>query len=253
MEDTEAVKEAVETVDGIYKVSYNNEIIDAVAAISDIGMLVMLVIGAVMMVISLFILSNTIKLSVYSNKREIYIMKYMGATPRFIRTPFVISGILMGIASAITSWIVLSIAYLVLYRYVPHFLLETHTFGLVSYKTIWYIILGANLLIGTILGGIGSSIAVRKHQSEFRASTLILKEERQKNKEEKEAKKISDETLKKAQKLKEEEEKIRAKIQKKQSQKDKEQKKEIKPESKEEMGLDEAKKARKEVRRNVKK
>ena len=105
LEDTEKVKEAVETVDGIYKVSYNNEIINAVSSAADIGMIVMLSLGTVMIIISLFILSNTIKLSVYSNKREVYIMKYMGATPRFIRTPFVISGILMGLASAIASWI----------------------------------------------------------------------------------------------------------------------------------------------------
>ena len=60
LEDTEKVKEAVETVDGIYKVSYNNEIINAVSSEADIGMIVMLSLGTVMIIISLFILSNTI-------------------------------------------------------------------------------------------------------------------------------------------------------------------------------------------------
>ena len=265
LEDTEKVKEAVETVDGIYKVSYNNEIINAVSSAADIGMIVMLSLGTVMIIISLFILSNTIKLSVYSNKREVYIMKYMGATPRFIRTPFVISGILMGLASAITSWILISVAYILLYRNVPHFSEVTNTFGLVSYKNVWYIILGTFSLIGVLLGGIGSNIAVKKYQGEFKASSKALKEERQKQKEYKEKNKVEIENAKKAKKLKESEEKIKAKLKKEREKKEAKESKESKTASKDvnietttnsydkEIGLDEAKKARKEVRRNVKK
>ena len=172
LKDTEDVKKSVETVEGIYKVSYNEEIINAVLTISEIGKFVIFGIGAVMVVISVFIISNTIKLAVYSNKREIYIMKYIGATSKFIKSPFVTEGILMGLGSAAFSWVLTSLAYVVLYTRLPKVGSTLGVFGFVPYSSFWYIVLIAFLILGIILGGIGSNIAAKRYLKEFRPAKL---------------------------------------------------------------------------------
>ena len=189
LENTQGVKQAIESVDGIYKVSYNQKIVDTVITISQIGNYAIICVGIVMMVISIFIISNTIKLAVYSNKREIYIMKYLGATPKFIKYPFVVEGILMGLASAIISWIIVSLTYSTAYIYLPKVGAELGVFGFIGYSQMWYITLVAFLILGVFLGGVGSSFATRKYLKEFRPIKVLdnKKNIKNKNKQEKNA------------------------------------------------------------------
>lgn len=189
LKSTTNVKEAVESVDGIYKVAYNDTIINTVIKISDVGSIIVIAFGVVMLLVSVFIISNTIKLSVYSNKREIYIMKYIGATSKFIRYPFVVSGILMGIGSALFTWVVTSLAYIILYSKMPQMNSDLGSFGLVPYSSFWYVVLGISVLVGIILGGIGSSIAIKKYLKDFKPSKVAIKDEKQKEKDNKKAQK----------------------------------------------------------------
>ena len=182
LQNTQEVKEAIESVDGIYKVSYNEKIVDTVITISKIGNYVIICVGLVMMVISIFIISNTIKLAVYSNKREIYIMKYLGATPKFIKYPFVVEGILMGLASAVISWIVVSLTYSTAYIYLPKVGAELGVFGFIGYSQMWYIVLVAFIVLGIFLGGMGSSFATRKYLKEFRPIKVVEDKKYKKNK-----------------------------------------------------------------------
>ncbi len=203
LEDTESVKSAIESVDGIYKVSYNEKIIDAVVSISKIANYIIIGVGLVMMLISIFIISNTIKLAVYSNKREIYIMKYLGATSWFIKHPFIVEGILMGLASAIVSWIVVSLTYSTAYIYLPKVGAELGVFGFIGYSSMWHIILVAFLILGMFLGGVGSSFATRKYLKEFKPVKIIEKKN-SKNKESKEDSKRDKVRQKEEMKLKKE-------------------------------------------------
>lgn len=189
LESTQNVKEAVESVDGIYKVAYNDTIIDTVIKISDIGSIIVIALGVIMLLISIFIISNTIKLSVYSNKREIYIMKYIGATSKFIRYPFVVSGVLMGIGSALFTWVIVSLAYIVLYNNAAQLNSDLGSFGLVAYSSFWYIVLGVTAVVGVLLGGIGSRIAIKKYLKDFKPSKIAIKEQKSKSKEEAKANK----------------------------------------------------------------
>jgi len=182
LENTESVKAAIESVDGIYKVSYNEKIIEAVISISEIGTYIIIAVGIVMMVISIFIISNTIKLAVYSNKREIYIMKYLGATSWFIKYPFIVEGIIMGLASAIISWIVISLGYSTAYIYLPKVGAELGVFGFVGYSQMWYIVLISFVVLGIFLGGVGSSFATRKYLKEFRPVKITDKKSNKKDK-----------------------------------------------------------------------
>ena len=163
IEQSEQVKQAVEKIDGIYKVKYNTTTIEAVAAISKVVNIFLLAIGGVMLVVSIFIISSTIKLAVYSNKREIFIMKYIGATNKFIKTPFIVEGAIMGLLSAAISFMLISITYVVAYSKLPQVGSSLGVFGFVSYNSLWYIILIAYIILGLFIGVLGSSISIRKY------------------------------------------------------------------------------------------
>lgn len=157
------IKASVEKIDGIYKVKYNESTIQAVISLSKIANIFLLGIGAVLLIVSIFIISNTIKLAVYSNKREIFIMRYIGATNKFIRTPFIIEGTIMGLVSAIISFILISIAYVVCYSRIPKIGSTMGVFGFLPYSTLWYQILIVYVVLGLFIGIFGSAISIKKY------------------------------------------------------------------------------------------
>ncbi len=160
---SETVKNAVSKIDGIYKVRYDEPRIQAVIAVSKIVNIFLAVVGAVLLVVSIFIISNTIKLAVYSNKREIFIMKYIGATNSFIRIPFIVEGAIMGLVSALVSFLVISIAYVVLYAQIPKLGSSLGVFGFLPYTSLWYQILIVYIFLGLFIGIFGSSISIKKY------------------------------------------------------------------------------------------
>ena len=163
IEDSETVKSEVEKIDGIYKVKYNETTIQAVIAISKVANVFLLGVGGVLLVVSIFIISNTIKLAVYSNKREIFIMKYIGATNKFIKTPFVIEGALMGLIAALISFVLISLGYVVLYARAPQIQASLGVFGFLPYSNLWHQILGIYIILGLFIGIFGSSISIKKY------------------------------------------------------------------------------------------
>ena len=163
LEKVNKVKEETEKIEGIYKVKYNETTINAVLTISKIANYFLLGIAVIMLIVSIFIISSTIKLAVYSNKREIYIMKYIGATDSFIRRPFIIEGALMGTISSIISFIIISILYIVIYARVTSIGTSLGIFGLLPYSMLWWQILLMFLGIGLFVGVIGSIMAITKY------------------------------------------------------------------------------------------
>jgi cell division transport system permease protein len=157
------IKAEVEKVDGIYKVKYNETTINAVISLSNIAEISLLVLGSVMLIVSTFIISNTIKLAVYSNKREIYIMRYIGATNSFIRRPFIIEGAIIGLVSALISFVTISIGYVIIYARLPQVNTSIGVFGVIPYSNIWYQILTIFILLGLFIGILGSIISMRKY------------------------------------------------------------------------------------------
>lgn len=163
IQGSENVRKTIGSIEGIYKVGYNEAIINAVMAVSKMGNVVFFGIGSFMIIISIFIISNTIKLAVYSNKREIFIMRYIGATNKFITAPFVIEGAFLGIGSALVSWVIVSLAYIVAYARLPKIGSTLGVFGFIPYSELWYIVLGAFVVLGIALGILGSGISIKKY------------------------------------------------------------------------------------------
>ncbi len=110
-------------------------------------------------IVSMFIIANTIKLTIHSRRVEIGIMKSVGATNWFIRAPFIVEGIIIGIASALISSVILNFAYKTFVDVLGG-IISFH--GIYS-KNIFLSILGYFLIAGLIFGVVGGLISIRRY------------------------------------------------------------------------------------------
>lgn len=122
------------------------------------GILVLLVI------ISVSIIANTIKLTVHARRKEISIMKYVGATNSFIRWPFLVEGVIIGVISGLLSVGIVGLAYTgVANQLSGTEFLETVHWKLLDFKDMFNLILTVYLALGIGIGVIGSRISMRKY------------------------------------------------------------------------------------------
>ena len=153
------VVKAATGLKGIEQIKDVRELVDKIISITNTLKIIGFVLFIILISVSLFLIGNTIKLTVYSRKKEIGIMKFVGATDWFIRWPFIIEGMMLGISGAIISTGVLYYAYKFIFqKYTsailgmslinPHIILST---------TLWQFLLG-----GLFIGAIGSAISIRK-------------------------------------------------------------------------------------------
>ena len=154
------VKE-MQKINGIIKIQQNEEAINKLVNIANyvrrFSLLVILILAAV----SIFIIANTIKLTVFTRRKEINIMKFVGATDWFIRWPFVIEGIFIGIIGSVISIGLIIFGYSAVSGVVDS--LNIMFFTMKPIAELYTPIIAASLGLGVILGGLGSLISVRKH------------------------------------------------------------------------------------------
>lgn len=114
----------------------------------------------IMAVISLFIISNTIKLALFSRKREVNIMKFVGATDWFIRCPFIIEGAIIGIISGL---IALILEYIIYTKAIAGVINLINIAKPISYSSQLWIIIPGFLIGGILVGMLGSIVSLRKY------------------------------------------------------------------------------------------
>ena len=117
----------------------------------------------VLFVISLFIISNMVRISVYSRATEIAIMKFVGATNGYIRLPYVVEGALVGMVSALCAWGITHAAYSAIYKRAMRNVDPSSIYSILTMKSLSLSVLILCLASGVIIGSIGSGIAVRKY------------------------------------------------------------------------------------------
>ena len=121
---------------------------------------------AALVLVSLVIITNTIRASVFTRRKEISIMKYVGATNGFIRVPFIVEGVLLGIIAAVIAFLGIWGGYTI---FVDAFATETSSWlgsitqNLVPFWDMGYQLLGYFLLAGILTGGVGSAFSMRGH------------------------------------------------------------------------------------------
>jgi cell division transport system permease protein len=111
LEDASEISRKAREIPGIYKADYSQEMVSVISKISGWMKVVTVALSLLLSFIAITIISNTVKLTVMARKNEIAIMKYVGATEDFIRWPFILEGMILGVIGAILS------IFLVLYLY----------------------------------------------------------------------------------------------------------------------------------------
>ena len=154
----------INALEGVRTIQNKRETIETLSKIGDTIQIVTFVMFAILILISLFIISNTIKLTVHARRKEISIMKYVGATNGFIRTPFMIEGIIIGLISGIISILVVGGGY----NYIANALSSSETWqklsiNLLSFGDMFGQIVLVYILLGVGIGIVGSSISMKKY------------------------------------------------------------------------------------------
>lgn len=163
IKNTEKIVDEIVEIEGVEKISYHKEIIDKLTSLASYIRLGGIVLIIILIAISVFIISNTIKLTVLSRRREINIMKFVGATNAYIKTPFVLEGILFGIVAAIISIIIIYFGYEYLFESINEKLYVQFSVILVPPQTVLKDISIMFLAIGSGIGALGSMVSMRKH------------------------------------------------------------------------------------------
>ncbi len=160
LEDSAAIAESLRAISGVEEVREQQDITDKVFTVTEAVKVALVVAMAILALIAVFIISNSIKLAVFAREREIHIMKYVGATDWFIRWPFIIEGILVGILGGAISLAVCLLSYGFVARATQGIL---NAFDLRTTAQLAWPLTLLLLLFGAFMGAIGSGIAVRRH------------------------------------------------------------------------------------------
>jgi len=159
---TAATVSALEKITDVYKVENRQDVVNGVLSLSNTVKRFSIVIMLVLLIIAIVIISNTVKLTVFNRRREINIMKYIGATDRFIRIPFVLEGLIIGFLGAVLAFLVVFWGYFALVNYMENSL-NFGIFKLVRAGQVAPMISVIFVVFGSLIGVVGSTISMRKH------------------------------------------------------------------------------------------
>jgi len=153
----EAIKASVEKIEGIRDVKFDEDMFASIEQISDGVKMVVLVIFILLIAVSLLVVSNTIKLVLHARRKEINIMKYIGATDAFVKTPFLIEGVIVGVCGGLIAWLATN----ALYSSIQNFMNSSAiTFEFVDLSSR---ILYTNLIIGVGISCVACMISIKKY------------------------------------------------------------------------------------------
>ena len=158
----EATKEALENIPGVADVNAEVEIAEGFITVRNVVSVITAILIVVLLIISLFMMSNTIKLATFTRREEIAIMKMVGANNGFIRLPFVIEGLIMGLLGAgigfLLEWVV--------YNFIAERITESmagNLFRFIPFAQIMTPLLIVYLAVGVLVGAFGGGMAIRNY------------------------------------------------------------------------------------------
>ena len=155
----EQVQSDILKLDNVDEIASENTTINRLRSLANGIQITTIVILVLLIIISIFIIAYTIKLTVHARRREISIMKYVGATNNFIRGPFIVEGIIIGVISAIITLVILGVAYnAVLSKIGDSILIQDMGIGLLSFSDMFSLVLTVYLILGVGIGVLESVI-----------------------------------------------------------------------------------------------
>lgn len=161
---TEGVAKKLGNIDGVESVENRQDMVNLVNELTGLIRDVSFWIVIVFMLISIFIISNTVKLTVHNRRKEINIMKYVGATDSYIRWPFVIEGIFVGLISAVIAFVVTQSCYMGISNALHGSMSSVSvTIDVLKFSQIWQVIACSYIVLGSIIGALGSAFSIRRY------------------------------------------------------------------------------------------
>lgn len=151
------------TKDKINNINYGEDIVHQMIVVFNVVRKICIVAVAALVLVTAFLIANTIKLAIYSRRREIEIMRLVGASNTSIKVPFILEGLFIGIIGSIIPILVTIFGYSTLYDFFGGKLFSSALAALIAPMPFVYNISGILVLIGILVGMIGSYQAVRKY------------------------------------------------------------------------------------------
>ncbi len=157
-----SVADYIKTLDYVKNVKYGEGMVDNIVSAFDIFQKISLIIVASLVVVTAFLISNTIKLTIFSRRNEIEIMRLVGASNISIKLPFIFEGFIIGVLGSIIPILVTIYGYVILYSRLNGKFFSSLIVLIKPYNFIFYVC-GVLIIVGAVVGMIGSLKAVRKY------------------------------------------------------------------------------------------
>lgn len=154
----------VESLDGVRRVNRSEVTANTLSGMNKLIGYASAGIIAILLAVSIFLISNTVTIGISVRKEEINIMKYIGATDFFVRAPFVIEGILIGLAGSVLPLAIIYVIYNNVIAYVStRFSMLSQLLRFLTVDQVFQVLMPISLIIGIGIGFFGSFSTVRKH------------------------------------------------------------------------------------------
>ncbi|MCM1251427.1 MAG: permease-like cell division protein FtsX [Clostridium sp.] len=154
----------LESISGVRQVNRSEITATTLTGVNALVAYVSVGIIAILLAVSIFLISNTVMIGISVRKEEINIMKYIGATDFFVRSPFVIEGMLIGLIGAAIPLGIIYVLYNVVMEYIlERFSMLTQLLSFLTVGEIFHVLIPVSLGIGVGIGFLGSVSTVRKH------------------------------------------------------------------------------------------
>lgn len=164
LELNDEVQNSILQIPNVKKIESSNKVIEQVLRLAKGVKIVTGVILVLLIIISISIISNTIKLTVHARRKEISIMKYVGATNSFIRWPFLVEGVIIGIMAGLISVGLIGVAYTyIAEKMAGTAFMQMIQWQLLKFNDMFELILIVYLGLGIGIGAIGSCISMKKY------------------------------------------------------------------------------------------
>ncbi len=164
LELNNSVQESLRQIPNVDDIRSSNPTIEQIIRLAKGVKIVTWVILVLLIIISTAIIANTIKLTVHARRKEISIMKYVGATNSFIRWPFLVEGVIIGVLAGLISVGIIGLSYTYIAgRLSGTTFLELANWQLIEFSNMFELILVVYLGLGIGIGAIGSGISMKKY------------------------------------------------------------------------------------------
>jgi len=163
-DDQSTLVEYLENLEGVRQVNKSEATATGLASAARLVSYIAIAIVAILLAVSIFLITNTIVIGITVRKDEISIMKYIGATDAFVNAPFFVEGIVIGLVGALIPTIILRYIYAGLVNYVlSKFSVLKNILNFLDANAVFNVLVPVSVFLGIIIGIIGTFFAVRKH------------------------------------------------------------------------------------------